>query len=149
MKYCIVNRSCIKFWKSKNCQLYKMFHKFVKSFKKLGLGTPPLKKREKRIVSFCYRICGFVRIFAVIPQGTITPDASLKENSKFIFAIVIFFLCKVIDLCVWQVYCATVIVNHHQLYFFWKCTFKNYTIVVEIVAPLNCVTYTICLCPIL
>ena len=25
-----------------------MFHKIVTSFKKLGLGTPPLKKREKR-----------------------------------------------------------------------------------------------------
>ena len=32
------------------------FHKIVKSFKKLGLGTPPLKKERKKIVSFCYRL---------------------------------------------------------------------------------------------
>ena len=49
MSYCVVNRSCINFKNYKNCQLYKIFHKIVKSFKKLGLGTPPLKKREKKL----------------------------------------------------------------------------------------------------
>jgi hypothetical protein len=33
------------------------FHKIVKSFKKLGLGTPPLKKRKrKQILFLCYRV---------------------------------------------------------------------------------------------
>ena len=52
MSYCIINRSCIKLSNHKNCQLYKIVHKIVKSFKKLGLGTPPLKKRGIKIVSF-------------------------------------------------------------------------------------------------
>jgi len=48
MSYSIINRSCINLKNYKNCQLYRIVHKIVKSFKKLGLGTPPLKKREKR-----------------------------------------------------------------------------------------------------
>jgi len=54
--FCTVNRSLIKFKNNKNCQLFKIIHKIVKSFKKLGLGTPPLKKREIKIVFFCYRV---------------------------------------------------------------------------------------------
>ena len=58
MSYCIINRSFVKFKNHKHCQLYKKknFFEIVKSFKKLGLGTPPLKKREIKIVSFCYRL---------------------------------------------------------------------------------------------
>ena len=52
MSYCIINRSCLKLRSHKNCQLYKSFHKIVKGFKKLGLGTPPLKKREKEMFTF-------------------------------------------------------------------------------------------------
>ena len=55
MSLCTVNRSFIKFKNHKNCQLCKIFHKIVKSFKKLGLGTPPLKKRETKF-AFCYRL---------------------------------------------------------------------------------------------
>ena len=53
MSYCIINGSFIKFENHKNCQLYiKFFYKIIKSFKKLGLGTPPLKKREKQKLLF-------------------------------------------------------------------------------------------------
>ena len=52
IKFCTINRSCVKLKNHKSCQLYKNVHKVVKSFKKLGLGTPPLKKREKKMFSF-------------------------------------------------------------------------------------------------
>ena len=52
MSFCTVHRSFLKFKNHKSCQLYNIFHKIVKSFKKLGLGTPPLKKREKKLFLF-------------------------------------------------------------------------------------------------
>ena len=66
MSFCTVNRLFIKFKNHKNCQLYKISIKFVKSFKKLGLGTPPLKKREKKIVSFVTGINGLRSLRQVV-----------------------------------------------------------------------------------
>jgi len=71
--------------------LFKIIHKIVKSFKKLGLGTPPLKKREENKKNFlCVTGCLFGWSTGDILPSEVTRD--MRELFSYVFLFFLWFV---------------------------------------------------------